>query len=395
MDRKLRLWVICAGLIVAIGPLSIDMYLPSFPALQAYFAADAAAVQATLSSFFIGLAIGQLIYGPLTDRYGRRRPLLFGLSLYIVASLGCALAPDIVGLAGLRFLQALGGSAGMVVTRAMVRDRFAPQDMARILSAMTAVMGIAPILAPTLGGVLFETVGWQGIFVVLAVFGASCLTVSARMLPETLRERSMRGVGGAVRIYFELLGDRRFMAYALPGGMASGAMFAYISVAAFVFVDVYRFTPVQFSWLFGCNAAALICASQLNAIVLRSVPAASVLRAAMTVSALASVVMLVMAVSGVGGAPAVIAPLFVAIGSLGFSSPNSTALAMAPFADRAGIASALIGTLQFAIAAISGALAGHLQAHSAIAMAAVMTGCGLIAVLLLRLLAPQARAPAL
>lgn len=392
MDRSLRIWVICVALIVALGPLSIDMYLPSFPALQDYFSTDAAAVQSTLSFFFIGLAIGQLIYGPIADRYGRRMPLLFGLSLYALAAIGCSFAPNIDALAGLRFLQALGGSAGMVVTRAMVRDRFEPQEMAQILSATVAVMGIAPIIAPTLGGLIFRSFGWQAIFYGLAAFGILCLLTAARALPETLPQRAVGGVRQVLRSYLELLRHRHFMAYALAGGLGSSMMFSYISVSAFVFIGVYDFTPVQFSWLFGCNAAALIVAAQLNARVLRTVSAPVVLRRALTTSAVASVLMLVVAVTGIGGALAIIVPLFVAIGSLGFSSPNAVATAMAPFPARAGIASALIGTVQFTLAAISGSIAGHLQGDSAIAMAAVMAGCGVLAVVLLRVLGRTAHA---
>lgn len=393
MERSLRIWVICVGLIVAIGPLSIDMYLPSFPTLQDYFATDAASVQGTLSFFFVGLAIGQLIYGPIADRYGRRIPLLFGLSLYALAAIGCSHAPSIETLAALRFLQALGGSAGMVVTRAMVRDRFAPQEMAKILSATVAVMGIAPIIAPTLGGLIFRSFGWQAIFYVLAAFGGLCLLVAARTLPETLSQRSVGGVGNALRSYLDLLRHRHFMAYALAGGLGSSMMFSYISVSAFVFIDVYHFTPVQFSWLFGGNATALIVAAQLNARVLRRVSAPVVLRRALTTSAVASALMLVMAWTGVGGAASIMAPLFVAIGSLGFSSPNAVACAMAPFPARAGIAAALIGTLQFTLAAISGSIAGHLQGDSAVAMASVMAVCGGLAVFLLRRLGrdPAAR----
>jgi len=365
------------------------MYLPSFPALQVHFGADAAEVQRTLSLFFVGLAIGQLVYGPVADRFGRRRPLLFGLSLYTVASIACTFAPDVGTLAALRFAQALGGSAGMVVIRAMVRDRFVGQEMARVLSAMTAVMGVAPVIAPTLGGVIFKAFGWQGEFAALALFGAVCVLVAARLLPETLAQPAPHTARSVVRHYAQMLRHRRFMGYALAGGTAQGAMFAYISVSAFVFIDVYHFTPVQFSWLFGGNAGALIVSSQLNAIVLRRTPAQIVLRRALTASASASMLTLVSALTGIGGVFGIMLPLFVAIGSLGFSFPNATAAAMAPFGDRAGIAAALLGTLQFGVAAISGAVAAHLYNGTALPMAAVMAACGLIAVGLLRALAPE------
>lgn len=394
MKSGLRLWVACTALIVAIGPFSIDMYLPSFPALQAHFGADAAAVQKTLSLFFLGLALGQLVYGPLADRYGRRRPLLFGLSLYTLASLACAFAPDIGTLAALRFLQALGGSAGMVVIRAMVRDRFVGQEMARVLSAMTAVMGVAPIIAPTLGGLIFRGFGWQGEFAALVIFGSFCLLVASRMLPETLAQPVLHTPRSVAGHYLQMLRHRRFMGYALAGGTAQGAMFAYISVSAFVFIDHYGFTPVQFSWLFGANAGALIVSSQINAFVLRRTPAQIVLRRALTTSACASVLVLASVITGIGGVVGVMLPLLVAIGSLGFSFPNATAAAMAPFGDRAGIAAALLGTLQFTTAAISGSIAAHFYNDSAMSMAVVMAASGVIAVSLLRVLTREPAASA-
>ncbi|WP_028008778.1 multidrug effflux MFS transporter [Solimonas flava] len=392
MDRQLRIWIIASAAIIAIGPFSIDMYLPSFPALQAHFGADAAAVQATLSAFFIGLAIGQLVYGPLADRYGRRKPLLFGMAVYALASAGCIFAPSIEGLVLLRFVQALGGSAGMVIVRAMVRDRFPPQQMAQVLSAMMAVMGIAPVLAPTIGGQVFHAFGWQGIFAALTLFGAFCMLLAARVLPETIAQRRAHGVAEVARSYLHLLGHRRFMGYALAGGTAQGAMFAYISVAAFVFIDAYQLSPLHFSWLFGMNAAGLIVASQLNALALRRLPAQRVMRRALVSSAGASCVLLLDAVTGFGGLAGIVVPLFFAIASLGFSFPNATAAAMAPFGDRAGIASALLGTLQFTIAAVTGAIAGALHDGTPVPMGAVMAACGITAVTLVHVLVPKVQA---
>ncbi|WP_168146716.1 multidrug effflux MFS transporter [Solimonas marina] len=390
----MRLWVMSVGLIVAIGPFSIDMYLPSLPALQTHFGVDAAAVQRTLSLFFVGLAIGQLIYGPIADRFGRRGPLLSGLILYTLTSVACRYAPNIETLAMLRFLQALGGAAGMVVVRAMVRDRFSGPEMARVLSSMTAVMGVAPIIAPTLGGFVFRTFGWQGEFAFLAIFGTLCIIIAARMLPETLAQRVPHTPRSVAAHYLQMMRHRRFMGYALAGGTAQGAMFAYISVSAFVFIDYYRLTPVAFAIMFGCNAGALIVASQLNALVLRRVPVQVVLRYAVRTSAAASGLTLIAAATGIGGLYTVLPPLFVAIGSLGFSFPNATAAAMAPFGDRAGIAAALLGTLQFTIAAVSGSVAAALYSGTPLAMAAVMAVCGVVAVLLLRTLAPAEPAAA-
>lgn len=387
-----RRWIVVMGTIVAIGPMSIDMYLPALPAIQQHFGADTASTQFTLAAFFIGLAVGQLIYGPLSDRIGRRGPLLFGLIVYTLASAACMFAPDIQALTGLRLVQALGGCAGMVMSRAMVRDRFEPQEMARILSALVLVMGVAPILAPMVGGQVFVAVGWQAIFGVLALFGAICVLLAWKHLPETLACPMPVNAWSALRGYAGLLGHRRFMGYALSGATAQAGMFSYISVSAFVFIDHYGLGPTQFAWMFGANAAGLIAASQLNAALLRRLPAQQVLRAALASNALAGGAMLMAALTGFAGMWGVIVPLFVAIASLGFTFPNSTAAAMAPFGDRAGMASALMGTLQFGLAALTGALAGHLQkAGGAVPMAAVIFAGGLMANLLLRVLVTEPR----
>lgn len=380
------------GTIVAIGPMSIDMYLPALPAIQQHFGADTASTQLTLAAFFIGLASGQLIYGPLSDRIGRRGPLLFGLVLYVLASIACAFAPSMGALIALRLLQALGGCAGMVISRAMVRDRFQPQDMARILSALVLVMGVAPILAPMLGGQVFVHLGWQAIFGILAGFGGLCALLAWRYLPETLAQPTAVSPLSAVQGYARLLRHRRFMGYTLSGAMAQAGMFSYISVSAFVFIDHYGLKPTEFAWMFGANAAGLIAASQLNVRLLRRMPAQDVLRAALGANAISGGLMLLAALTGFGGMWGVIVPLFFAMASLGFTFPNSTAAAMAPFGDRAGMAAALMGTLQFGLAAIAGAVAGHLQQFgSAVPMTAVIFAGGLLANVLLRVLVEPPR----
>jgi DHA1 family bicyclomycin/chloramphenicol resistance-like MFS transporter len=385
-EQTPRRWIVALATIVAIGPMSIDMYLPALPALQAHFGTDTASTQLTLALFFIGLAVGQLVYGPLSDRIGRRKPLIIGMTIYIAASLGCAFAPSMDALILLRLLQALGGCAGMVVSRAMVRDRFEPQDMAKILSALVLVMGLAPILAPMLGGQVFHLFGWQAIFIALALFGLLCLLLGLFALPETLAVPTPVSVRSALQNYRRLLGHRRFMGYALSGGVAQGGMFAYISVSAFVFIDVYHLTPLHFSWLFGANAAGLILAAQLNSRLLKYFPAQVVLRFALRSNAFFGGVMLLAVLGGVGGIWGLVVPLFLAISSLGLSFPNSSAAAMAPFGDRAGAASALMGTLQFGVAACSGILAGHFHDGTAVPMAAMIAACGLSSTLLLRVL---------
>lgn len=390
---NLRRFVFTAAAVMAIGPLSIDMYLPSLPALQAYFDADTSATQLTLSAYFIGLAIGQLIYGPVSDRFGRRTPLLFGLALYSLVSLACAYAPTMYSLALLRFLQALGGCAGMVITRAMVRDLYPPQEMARILSTLVLIMGVAPILAPLIGGQIFLLFGWQAIFLVMAGYSLLCF-IGIYALPETSRYRSEAlRLGNVLAGYARLLRHRRFMGYALAGGVAQAGMFAYISGSSFVFINVYGVAPAHFGWLFGSIAFGLISAAQVNSFVLTRYRSEHVLRVALLVNACCGVVLLINALTGFGGLLGVMLPLFCGMSSLGFSFPNSTAGAMAPFGDRAGMAAALLGTLQFGIAAISGSVVGQLFDGTAVPMAAVICICAVSARVLLQLLVPPPVSP--
>jgi DHA1 family bicyclomycin/chloramphenicol resistance-like MFS transporter len=379
--------VLILGSIVAIGPMSIDMYLPALPALQQHFGADEASTQLTLALFFVGLALGQLFYGPISDRYGRKAPLLVGLGLYVLASLGCVFAPSVEALTGLRFLQAVGGASGMVITRAMVRDRFEPQEMARVISSLILVMGVAPILAPTAGGYVFQHFGWQAIFVVLTAFGALCFAVAARGLDETLAAPiTNQNTAMVIRGYGHLLRHRRFMGYALAGGVAQGGMFAYIAASAFVFIQTYGVSPAAYGWLFGINAFGLIAASQINGQLLKRHASQRIMKAALAIYAGSGALMLAAALSGIGGLPGIVVPLFICVSSLGCTFPNSTAGAMAPFGDRAGSASALLGTLQFTIAAVLGGIVGRLPGDGAVPMATAIAGCGIGSVLLLKVL---------
>ncbi|PTU33280.1 Bcr/CflA family drug resistance efflux transporter [Stenotrophobium rhamnosiphilum] len=378
---------------MAIGPLSIDMYLPSLPALQAHFGADTESTQLTLSLYFIGLAIGQLIYGPVSDRFGRKKPLLFGLALYSLVSLACAYAPSMYSLVMLRFLQALGGCAGMVITRAMVRDLFPPQEMARVLSTLVLIMGVAPILAPLVGGQIFLLFGWQAIFLAMTGYSLLCFA-GIYALPETSRGRSESlRLSNVLAGYTRLLQHRRFMGYALSGAVAQAGMFAYISASSFVFINVYGVSPAHFGWLFGSNALGLIAAAQVNSFVLQRYRSEHVLRIALMANAGFGVLLLINALTGFGGLLGIMIPLFCGMSCLGFSFPNSTAGAMAPFGDRAGMAAALLGTLQFGIAAISGSVVGHLFNGTAIPMAAVICTCAISARVLLQLLVPVPVSP--
>lgn len=378
-----RRLILVLGFAIAIGPMSIDMYLPALPTLQKDLLATHGQAQLTLSAFLFGLAFGQLFYGPLTDRIGRKKPLYFGLSLYVLASIGCALVQNIESLQLLRLLQAIGGCGSAVVTRAIVRDLFDAQTSAKVASLMMLVMGVAPILAPLAGGYVLLLGGWRWIFAALALFGLVCLLMIWKALPETGRPQSGPRPG-----YWSVLRERDFLAYALGGGVAQSGMFAYISCAPFVFIEVYQVPPQHFGWLFGVNAVGLIAATQLNGWLLNRYPLTRILHAALTVHAATALVLLAVGLSGRGGLIALLVPLFFVIGSLGLVFPNSSASAMAPFGRQAGTASATLGMIQYGGAATAGALVGLWAQDSAVPMVSVIAICSCSAWVLLKLLAP-------
>ncbi|MFO7167988.1 MAG: Bcr/CflA family multidrug efflux MFS transporter [Chloroflexota bacterium] len=365
------------GALTAFGPLSIDMYLPGLPQIAREFGADTSAAQLTLSLFFIGLAVGQAFYGPIADRAGRRLPLLAGCLFYSVASVACALAPSIGGLVALRFAQAIGGCAGMVIARSMVRDLFDARGSARMFSFLMLVMGLAPITAPLIGGQLLVFAGWRTIFLLLGAFGLLCALMVWRWLPETLpAERRVRaGIGQALGVYGRLLADRQFVGYALAGGLISGGMFAYISGSPFVLIELHGILPQHYGLIFGANALGLVAASQLNRRLLDRYSGETILAAALVACTAAGALLALAAGTQAAGLAGLLVPLFVCIACVGLVGPNTTAAALAPHGSTAGSASALMGTLQFVIGAVAGALVGVLHNGTALPMAGVIAAC--------------------
>ncbi|MES2820517.1 MAG: Bcr/CflA family multidrug efflux MFS transporter [Pseudomonadota bacterium] len=375
--------ILILGALSAFGPLAIDFYLPSFPTLARVFATDVEHIQLTLAAYFAGLAIGQLAYGPVADRYGRRGPLLFGVILFTLASLGCALATSLEALIALRFVQALGGCAGMVVSRAVVRDLCDPVDAARTFSQLMLVMGVAPILAPLAGGLLLAQFGWASIFFCLCLFGALAAMGVALWLPETLSQLEPRPpLRGTLRRYLSLLRDREFLAYGLSGGVAMAGMFAYIAGSPFVFIELYGVPAEDYGWLFGANAAGFILAAQVNARLMRYAGPGFWLRRLAWLHAACGAALLILALVKPAALWPLLIPLFIGIASLGCIIPNATACAMAKQGHHAGSASALMGSLSFCVAAGASALVGLLHDGSAVPMALVVALCGLIAALL-------------
>jgi DHA1 family bicyclomycin/chloramphenicol resistance-like MFS transporter len=377
------------GALTAFGPMSIDMYLPSLPAIAREFHSDTATAQISLTIFFIGLAAGQALYGPIADRYGRKRPLLIGCALYAIASLACALATSIESLIVLRLVQAIGGCAGMVLARSAVRDLFDEHDSARMYSFLMLVMGLAPITAPLIGGQLLLAFGWRAIFWLLSGFGLLCLLMVLFGLPETLpaERRNRAGLSQALEIYGRLLVDRRFIGYALAGGFVSAGMFAYISGSPFVFIELYGVAPQRYGWLFGANALGLVIASQINRKLLARYRGESILTVTLVVTATAGLLLALVAATALGGLVGLLAPLFVCIASVGLVGPNTSAAAMAPHGRVAGSASALLGTLQFVVGAIAGTLVGALHNGTALPMAGVIAICEIAALVIFQALA--------
>ncbi|MEX0294289.1 multidrug effflux MFS transporter [Pseudomonas putida] len=373
--------VLILGALSAFGPLAIDFYLPAFPAMAQAFATDEKHVQTTLAAYFLGLSLGQLAYGPMADRFGRRKPLLFGVALFTLASLACAYAPNLDTLILARFVQALGGCAGMVLSRAIVSDKCDPVASAKVFSQLMLVMGLAPILAPMLGGVLVNLAGWQSIFLTLSLFSAACLVAVGLGLPESLPAHMPRQpLSGALRQYLRLLADRTFFGHALTGGIAIAGMFAYIAGSPFVFIKLYGVPAEHYGWLFGTNAAGFILVAQINARMLAKRGPAFLLVRAVWLYLVAALALLAVAALRPAELWPLLVPLFICIASLGCIIPNASACAMSGQGARAGSASALMGCLQFSVAAGAAALVSLLHDGSAVPMALVISLCGALVV---------------
>ena len=377
------------GALTAIGPLAIDMYLPALPTIAREFRVDASVVQSSLAAYFIGIAIGQAFYGPLSDRLGRKPILYLGLALFMISSIGCALADSVDALIAFRFLQALGGCAPIVIPRAIVRDHFDQAGSVRMLSVLMLVMGLAPILAPLIGGQLLIHFGWRAVFWLLTAYAAAWLTVVATMLPESLppTRRLRHPIHEVLGVYWRLARDRRFMGHALAGAMIFAGLLAYISGSPVVFIELFHVPPEQFGFFFGINAVGIIVASQINRWLVGRVETHRIVKTVLVVAMTAGAVLVIDAYSGFGGFPGILVPLFCYIACHGFVLPNTTALAMSPHGSVAGSASALLGTLQFVLGAIAGSLVGLFANGTPVPMAAVVAGCGASAFLANRLVA--------
>lgn len=380
--------VLLLGALTAFPAMSIDMYLPSLPTLAADLHATAGQAQLTVAAFFTGLALGQLVYGPWSDRAGRRPPLLIGIGVYVAASIGCVVAPSIEALIGLRFLQALGACAGSVIARAAVRDKYQGHEAVHVFSLLLLVMGVAPVLAPFLGGALLLVGSWRLIFAVLAVFGA---LIGGAILLRLTESRSAETLAQArsespVAAYLALLRQREVTGYVLAGALSGAALFTYIANAPDLLITTFGIRPQDFGWVFAVNAIGLIGGAQINARLARTTPSGVILRRALWVGTGFAVLLCVMAWTGWGGLMGVLVPTFGVISSMGFTQPNATACAMQVDGRRSGSTSALLGAAGFGVGAVAAAAASLVHDGTARPMAGMILAALLIGQLSLRLL---------
>lgn len=374
---KYPVWLpILLGFLSAVGPIATDMYLPAFPAIETSLGLSIGTAQATLATWFFGLAVGQITQGSLADRFGRRSPLILGTALFTLANVGCALSQDIVTLSAMRFLAAVGGSASMVIPRAVVRDLAEGHAAARMMSRLILVSGVAPILAPSLGGFLLDFASWRWIFWFTAIYGATSCLLVAVLLPDTLpvAMRNKPSLGQMISRYGQILSERSFLTHALMGGCGMFAMFAYIGGSPGVFIDGMHLAPRLYAVMFSSCAFFFILCSQLNPRLLQRFGADRMLHTAVRVFLLATLCLLAIAFLTPllpGGTQwwMLLPPVMVMLGCQGFNMPNTTVGALQRHAAHAGTASALVGMIGFCLAAVSGLIVGQLSDGSARAIA--------------------------
>ncbi|MDR3506453.1 MAG: multidrug effflux MFS transporter [Caulobacteraceae bacterium] len=369
--------VLLLGALTAFAPISIDMYLPSLPTIGRDLGGSASDAQITLATFLAGLAIGQFFYGPASDRWGRRWPLLFGIGLYIVGSAACALAPTMPMLALARFVQALGGCAGPVIGRAAVRDRYDARDSARVLSLLMLVMGLAPVVAPFIGAALLIVSGWRALFWVLFGFGGLMGVLTLVFLGETRSAETAAQARGEhpARAYLTLMGHRQLLGYIVSGALSSAAVFAYVSAAPGLVMGFYGVPAGHFVWIFGANAASMIAMSQANGWLLRHRTPERILMSARPISVIFAFAMALDAWAGWGGIWGVLVPLFFVFGTFGFIGPNTMAAGLSLDPRRMGSISALMGGVQFGVGALVSALITAMHDNGPRPLATVILVC--------------------
>ena len=370
--------VLILSLLGGFGPFSIDMYLPAMPAIARDFDVTTATVQHSLSAFLVGFGIAPLIFGPLSDRFGRKPVLVSALAIYCLSSVCCALTTTMDNFLALRILQGIGGGGGPVLSRAIVRDLYGPANSARILSLIQAIVVMAPIIAPILGGYLLLWFGWQSIFWLLVCYGALCVATMILSVKETNMHRSTRGVGHAFRGYAHVLRDKRYIGYVLTSGFAFGSLFAFVAASPFVIIELFGIAPQHFGYLFGISALALSVGAGLNSHWVGRLGFHTMLVIGSSVMAFAGLLIYAVAHFEIGGLFGLFTPICCALAAVTMIAPNAAVGAMENHPQRAGAASALLSALQFGFAALGGWLVGWLHDGSAMPLATVMVAGGIL-----------------
>lgn len=386
MTKKRYIFLILIlGLLIALSPFSIDMYLPAFGDIAKSLHSTSARVELSLSSYFIGLAFGQLLYGPLMDRFGRKAPLYFGLCLYIIASVGCFLSSSVEMLITLRLFQALGGCAAQVACIAMVRDLFPVKDIAKVYALLFVVLGASPLLAPTAGSYLTLAFGWQSVFIVLLAISVIILLASVFILPESYKADPTYSLkpGPIVASFLSVIREPQFYTYAISGSVAFCSLFAYVGGSPLVFMNVFGLDKREFGWLFAGIAVGFIGAGQVNTQLLKRFKSEQIIAVSAISQAVFSVAFLIGAINGWFGLVGTIAMIFIVLFFVGMTNPNTSALSMAPFSRNAGVASALLGAIQLGLGAVSSSAMGWFSGKSAIPLATIMALAAVVASLVL------------
>ncbi|WP_442587157.1 multidrug effflux MFS transporter [Pedobacter sp. AW31-3R] len=377
--------ILLLGSLTALGPFSIDMYLPGFPAIAKDLNTTVAKVSLSLSGFFIGISAGQLLYGPLLDRFGRKKPLYIGLLVYILASLGCVFADTINMLILMRCIQAIGSCAATVAAMAMVRDIFPVQENAKIFALLMLVVGVSPMVAPTVGGYVTAAFGWHSVFLILLLLGVANLLASIFGLPESYRPDKSISLRPKPILdnFIAVLKEPQFYTYAFTGAVAFSGLFAYVAGSPLLFMDIFAVEEETYGWIFAFLSIGLIGSSQVNTIMLKYYSSEQLIFGSLICQAVTGLVFLTGSINGWFGLAETIGLLFVFLSCLGFASPNASALSLAPFSKNAGSASALMGAVQMGLGALASVAVSLFDTRSAVPMVAIMASSSIIAMIIL------------
>lgn len=377
--------ILILGSLTALGPFSIDMYLPGFAQIATDLNTTVASVAMTLSSYFIGISAGQLLYGPLLDRYGRKKPLFIGMLVYIAASLGCVFVRDIDTFIGLRFIQAVGSCAATVASVSMVRDLFPVKDIPKVFSLLMLVVGLSPMLAPTVGGYVTDWYGWHMVFVILMFIGIIIMLAAQFGLPDSYEPDTSISLKPKpiLKNFASVLKEPQFYTYAFTGAIAFSGLFTYVAASPIIFMDIYKVDPKMYGWIFAFMSLSFVLSSQLNSVLLKWYRSEQLIYGALLTQSVVAVVFLVLAINDMLGLYETIGMLFLFLACLGISNPNTAGLTLAPFTNNAGSASALMGAIQLGLGALASFAVGVFVTASIYPMVVIMATSTIVALIVL------------